>query len=127
MYKAKKKTKRWLRALEIAKTVFWQEGYHTEYLEDLEEFIRREKMYSPRIKPELVKRLYKLAKDQHTPMTRIVNKIISDYFKRNPLRRQTDGNGFKKKRVSSFAEEEMAVSEAKIGKYSKPWSSEREK
>jgi len=109
MYKATKKTKRWLRALEIAKTVFWAEGYHTEYLEDLEEFIRREKMYSPRIKPELVQRLYKLAKVRKVPMTRLVNKIISDYFKRNPIK----------------GKEEIVISEATISKYSKPWSPER--
>lgn len=85
MYKAKtkKETKRWLRALEIAKVIFWHERYHTEYLEQIEDFIRREKMYSPRIKPELVQRLYKLAKARHTPMTRIVNKIIEDYLEKN--------------------------------------------
>ena len=109
MYKATKKRKRWLRALEIAKAVFWAEGYHIRYLEDLEEFIRREKMYSPRIKPELVQKLYKLAKDQHTPMTRVVNKIIEDYFKNNP----------------SKGKEEIVVSEATGIKYSKPWSPER--
>ncbi len=114
MYKATKKTKRWLRALEIAKTVFWQEGYHTEYLEEMEGFIRREKMYSPRIKPELVQKLYKLAKARKVPMTRLVNKIIADYFKRNPLRRLADG-------------EEIVVSEAAVNKYSKPWSPERRK
>ena len=111
MYKATRETKRWLRALEIARAVFWAEGYHTRYLEDLEGFIRREKMYSPRIKPELVKKLYKLAKAKHTPMTRLVNKIIADYFKKNP----------------SVGKEEIFVSEGAVNKYSKPWSPERTK
>lgn len=83
MYKVKKETKRWLRAIEIAKVIFWHERYHTEYLEQIEKFIRREKMYSPRIKPELVQRLYKLAKAKKKPMTRIVNKIIEDYLEKN--------------------------------------------
>ena len=113
MYKATKEIKRWLSAIGIAKAVFEDEGYHTEYLEEMEDFIR-EKMYSPRIKPELVQRLYKLAKARKVPMTRLVNKIIEDYFKRNPLRRQTDG-------------EEIVVSEATVNKYSKPWSPERRK
>jgi len=109
MYKATKQTKRWLRALEIARAVFWAEGYHTEYLEDLEEFIRREKMYTPKISPELIGKLYKLAKARKVPMTRLVNKIISDYFKRNPLK----------------GKEEIVISEAAVNKYSKPWSPER--
>ena len=34
------KVKRWLRALAIAKVLFEEEGYHTAYLEEIEEFIR---------------------------------------------------------------------------------------
>ena len=34
------KEKRWLRALEIAKCLFEDEGYHTLYLEEIEEFIK---------------------------------------------------------------------------------------
>jgi hypothetical protein len=33
--------RRWLRALAIAKILFAQEGYHTRYLEEIEEVIRR--------------------------------------------------------------------------------------
>lgn len=33
--------RRWLRALAIAKLLFEQEGYHTHYLEEIEELIRR--------------------------------------------------------------------------------------
>jgi len=34
------KEKRWLRALAIAKCLFEDEGYHTVYLEEIEEFIK---------------------------------------------------------------------------------------
>jgi len=109
MYKATKETKRWLNALGIAKVVFDDEGYHSEYLEQIEGFIRRKKMYSPRIKPELIQKLYKLAKVRKVPMTRLVNKIVEDYFKEN---------GGKLK-------EEITIQEATVNKYSKPWSPER--
>jgi hypothetical protein len=33
---------RWLRALEIAKACFYFEGYHTRYLEEIENYIREE-------------------------------------------------------------------------------------
>jgi len=109
MYKATKETKRWLNALGIAKVVFDDEGYHSKYLEQIEDFIRSKKMYSPRIKPELIQKLYKLAKVHKIPMTRLVDKIIEDYFKRNPLKRK----------------EEIVISETAVSKYSKPWSPER--
>jgi len=86
MYKAKKETKRWLNALGIAKAVFEDEGYHTQYLEQIEFFIRREKMYSPRIRQELIQRLYKLAKARKIPMTRLVNGIITAYLERNKVK-----------------------------------------
>jgi len=35
-----KRMKNWLRALEIAKILFEDEGYHTLYLEEIEEFIK---------------------------------------------------------------------------------------
>ncbi len=37
----KKKLNRWLRALGIAKIIFDNEGYHTVYLEEIEDFIKR--------------------------------------------------------------------------------------
>jgi len=37
-------------------------------------------MYSPKINPELIPALYHLAKRKHMPMTKLVNKIIQDYF-----------------------------------------------
>jgi len=80
MYKATKETKRWLNALGIAKVVFDDEGYHSKYLE--EDFIRRKKMYSPKIKPELIQKLYKLARVRKVPMTRLVNKIIEEYLEK---------------------------------------------
>ena len=36
------KKRRWLKALEIAKVLFEDEGYHTEYLEEIESHIRKE-------------------------------------------------------------------------------------
>ena len=39
-------------------------------------------MYSPKINPELVQKLYRLAKDRRIPMTALVNRIIEDYLKR---------------------------------------------
>ena len=41
-----KETKRWLRALGIAKILFEDQGYHSIYLEEIENFIRRKTMYS---------------------------------------------------------------------------------
>lgn len=80
MFRDKKKTQRWLRALEIAKVIFWHERYHTQYLEELGDFVRRKQMYSPRIKEEHIPKLYQLAKSKKIPMTKLVNKIISEYL-----------------------------------------------
>ena len=33
---------RWLKALEIAKCLFENDGYHTVYLEDIENFIKKD-------------------------------------------------------------------------------------
>ena len=38
-----RKINRWLRALEIARTIFETEGYHTRYLREIENFIRKRK------------------------------------------------------------------------------------
>jgi hypothetical protein len=69
---------RWLRALEIAKIMFEDEGYHTEYLQGIELFIRRRKMYSPKIKEDLIAKLYQLARAQKKPMTRLVDSILRE-------------------------------------------------
>ena len=69
-------------------------------------------MYSPKIKPELVQKLYRLAKDREIPMTALVNRIVEEYLKRIPPK--ADKNGFKKKRIGSFAGEGLAVSESKV-------------
>jgi hypothetical protein len=39
-----KQLTRWLRALEIAKILFEDEGYHTAYLEEIEAFIQKTKI-----------------------------------------------------------------------------------
>lgn len=70
--------KRWFRALEIAKCVFWEQGYHTKYLEDLETVLKGEDMYSPKIKEDLIAKLYQKAKVESVPMTALVNKIIGE-------------------------------------------------
>ena len=78
-----KEIKRWLRALEIAKILFEDQGYHTVYLEEIENFIRREAMYSPKIKEEFIPVLFKTALSQKIPMTKLVNRIIKDYLTKN--------------------------------------------
>jgi hypothetical protein len=83
VFRDKKETKRWLHALEIAKVIFWHEGYHTEYLEEIEEFIRRKQMYSPKIKEELIPQLYEVSKTKKISMTRLVNRIIKEYLEKN--------------------------------------------
>lgn len=37
-------------------------------------------MYSPKISPSLIPLIYKKAKEQKKPMTKIVNEIISSWF-----------------------------------------------
>lgn len=89
MYKDKKEEKRWYRAIEIAKAMFVQESYHTKYLEEIEDFVRSKKMYSPRIKAELIPKLYELAKTRKVPMTRLVNKIIEEYLTKEEGKKAT--------------------------------------
>jgi len=78
-----KETKRWLRALGIAKILFKDQGYHTLYLEGIEKFIWRKTMYSPKIKEEFIPVLFKTALSQKIPMTKLVNRIIKDYLTKN--------------------------------------------
>jgi hypothetical protein len=78
-----KETKRWVRTLEIAKILFEDEGYHSLYLEEIEDFVRREAMYSPKISEELVPIIFRVALSKKIPMTRLVNQIIRNYLKRN--------------------------------------------
>ena len=87
MLKNKLETNRWLRALGIAKVVFDDEGYHIAYLQQIEDFIRRKRMYSPRISEKFIPKLYQLSKARKVPMTRLVNGIIKEYLDRNGERR----------------------------------------
>ena len=82
--KAEKQLSRWLKALEIAKTFFEEEWYHTRYLEEIENFIkkRRLKMYSPKIKEDYIPKLFRQAKICKIPMTRLVNQIISEHLQK---------------------------------------------
>jgi hypothetical protein len=75
-----KETKRWLRALGIAKTLFEDQGYHTRYLEEIENVIRREDMYSPKINQELIPALFKIPRLRKISMTKLVNQIIKNYL-----------------------------------------------
>jgi len=71
--------KRWFRALEIAECLFEDEGYHTEYLKDIEKVLRGENgMYSPKIEEDLVTKLYQKAKAEGVPMTKLVDQIIRE-------------------------------------------------
>jgi len=67
-----KETKRWLRALGIAKILFEDQGYHTRYLEEIENVIRRKDMYSPKISEELVPIIFQVALSKKIPMTKLV-------------------------------------------------------
>ena len=76
-----KETKRWFRAIELAGILFEDQGYHRDYLNEIEEFIRREKiMYSPKINQELIPDLYHRAKAERLPMTKLVDRIIRGYL-----------------------------------------------
>ena len=70
--------KRWFRALEIAKYLFEDEGYHTEYLKGIKQFLEEKEMYSPKIKEDLVTKLYQKAKVEGVPMTKLVDQIIRE-------------------------------------------------
>jgi hypothetical protein len=80
-----KETKRWLKAIEIAKILFEDQGYHTLYLEEIENFIRREAMYSPKISEELVPIIFRVALSKKMPMTKFVNQILKDYLEENGM------------------------------------------
>ena len=73
-----KRRKRWLRALEISKILFESEGYFTEYLKDLTNFLEEETMYSPKIQEDLIPKLYHRAKAEGVPMTKFVDRILRD-------------------------------------------------
>ena len=88
MYKNKLETNRWLRALEIAEALFWHEGYHSLYLEQIEDSIRRKQMYSPRISEIYIPKLYQLSRLKKIPMTKLVNKIVGEYLEKNMERIQ---------------------------------------
>ena len=76
-----KETNRWLRAIELAGILFEDQGYHRDYLNEIDEFIRREKiMYTPKIQPELIPVLYHRAKAERLPMTKLVDRIIRGYL-----------------------------------------------
>ncbi len=71
-----KETKRWLRALDLAKILFEDEGYHIAYLEGIENFVRRKTMYSPKIKEDLIPRIFHAAREKKIHMTTLVNRIL---------------------------------------------------
>ena len=75
-----KETNGWFKALEIAEVLFDEEGYHQKYLNDINNFIRRNTMYSPKINSELIQPLYYRAKSERVPMTKLVDKIIRGYL-----------------------------------------------
>ncbi len=80
-----KETMRWLRALRIAEILFEDQGYHTRYLEEIENVIRSEDMYSPRINEELIPALFKIARLRKIPMTKLVNQIIRTYLSNHEM------------------------------------------
>ena len=93
-----RRRKRWFRALEIAKYLFEDEGYHTLYLQDIQEVLKGENgMYSPKISEELIPKLFRKAKTENVPMTVLVNKIIGEAL---------DGKGEEKRGKGGGDEEE---------------------
>lgn len=71
-----KEMKKWLRALGIAKILFEDHGYHCLYLEDIQNFIWRKSMYSPKIREDLIPKIYQVAKAKRIKMTTLVNEIL---------------------------------------------------
>lgn len=76
----RKEVKRWLKALRIAKIIFEDQGYHTLYLDEVERFIKRKLMYSPKVKEEYIPILFKISTSKRIPMIQLVNQIIKDYL-----------------------------------------------
>jgi len=48
-------------------------------------------MYSPRIYPEFIPALYRLAKARKTPMTKLVNTIIREWMEKNAIKDSAAG------------------------------------
>ncbi len=71
-----KETRVWLRTLGIAKILFEYEGYHCLYREAVENFIWRKTMYSPKIREELIPKIFRMARAEGIPMTKLVNRIL---------------------------------------------------
>ena len=86
----REEARRWLRALEIAKILFEDQGRHTAYIEAMEKFIRRRIMYSPKVKEEFIPILYKISASKRIPMTKLVNQIIRDFLDGNPPPKPTE-------------------------------------
>ena len=71
----------WFKALEIARVLFEDEGYHNAFINQIDDFIRREKiMYTPKIQPDLIPILYHQAKAESVPMTKLIDRIIRKYL-----------------------------------------------
>jgi hypothetical protein len=91
----------WLRALEIAKILFEDQGYHCLFLEGIEKSLRRKFMYSPRIREDLIPRIYQVAKSKRVKMTALVNEILEEALNggdgleaKENIKPQTTGDAF---------------------------------
>ena len=92
----RKEVKRWLKALRIAKIIFEDQGYQTLYLDEVERFLKRKLMYSPKVKEEYIPMLLKISASKRIPMTQLVNRIIKDYLDKNSVsyeRKSKTGSG----------------------------------
>ena len=66
--KARKQLKRWLKALEIAKILFEEEWYHTRYLEEIEQFIKKRRRHvQPKDKRGLYPKIVSVEKAKANP------------------------------------------------------------
>jgi len=71
---------RWLRAIGIANVVFQWEHDHTAYLEELEALIEGN-IYAPKIRDDLVKRLYAEKKRCGMTMTKLIHMSVENALK----------------------------------------------
>ena len=83
-----KQVTRWFKALEIAKILFEDQGYHWVYLNQIDQFIRRKTMYSPKIDEDLIPSIYRLAVARKIPMTKLVNRILKTYLEQTEKDRE---------------------------------------
>jgi hypothetical protein len=77
--------------LEIPRILFGDQEYQGQYLEGIKNFIWRKTMYSPKIRENLILKIYQVAKARKVSMTTLVNRILE--------RAINERDGFKTERI----------------------------